>query len=305
MQASNPSAAPMTRLDYSLYGLVVLILGSTWIALRLQLGEVAPEVSVLWRFCAALMFMVPLVLIRKERLVFPLAMHLRFALLGSFLFSSNFIFFYYAGLTTPTGLLAVVFSLASIINLLLGAILARRRPSARLAIGGLIGAIGSGLMFAPQIIGQPFGYTAIQGLIYCLLGTLSFCAGNSVAASVQRSGVSVFSSAVWGMVYGVIGMAIFVAVKGGSFTIEWTLSYWSALIFLALFGSVIAFSSYLTLLGRIGAARASYSTVLYPVIALVLSTLLEGYQWTLHAVLGLGFVLLGNIVVLRNPTQKQ
>ncbi|NBQ38630.1 MAG: DMT family transporter [Alphaproteobacteria bacterium] len=301
MTSSNPSTVAMTRLDYTLYGLVVLIWGSTWIALRLQLGVVAPEVSVLWRFCVALVFMVPLVLIRKDRLIFPFAMHLRFALLGSLLFSSNFIFFYYAGLTTPTGLLAVVFSLASIINLLLGALLARKRPSTRLAIGGLIGAIGSGLMFAPQIIGQPFGYIAIQGLIYCLLGTLSFCGGNIIAASVQRRGVSVFSSALWGMVYGILGMAAFIALEGGSFTIEWTLPYWSALVFLAMFGSVIAFASYLTLLGRIGPARASYSTVLYPVIALVLSTALEGYQWTLPAILGLGFVLMGNVVVLRNP----
>ena len=96
-------------------------------------------------------------------------------------------------------------------------------------------------------------------------------------------------------------MAAFIALEGGSFTIEWTLSYWSALVFLAMFGSVIAFASYLTLLGRIGAARASYSTVLYPVIALVLSTALEGYQWTLPAIIGLGFVLMGNVVVLRNP----
>ena len=197
-----------------------------------------------------------------------------------------------------------MFSLASIINLLLGSVLARKRPSARLALGGLIGAMGSGLMFAPQIIDHPFGFAAMQGLMFSLLGTFSFCWGNVVAASIQRDGVSVFSSAVWGMVYGVIGTAAFVLLKGGHFTIEWTLSYWGALTFLAIFGSVIAFASYLTLLGRIGAPRAGYSTVLYPVIALFLSTLLEGYQWTAPAMIGLVFVLAGNVVVLRNPSHK-
>jgi drug/metabolite transporter (DMT)-like permease len=292
--------AAMTRLDYLLYTIVVLIWGSSWIALKLQLGPVAPEVSVLWRFSAALLILFPIVLIRRERLAFPLHLHLRFALIGSLLFSSNFIFFYYGGLTTPSGLLAVVFSLASIGNLLIGALLARKRPSARLAFGGLLGTLGSALMFAPQIMDHPFGWATLQGLVFCLLGTLSFCWGNVVAGSIQRSGVSVLSSTVWGMVYGVIGMTLFVLVEGGSFHFETTPSYIGSLIYLAIFGSVIAFISYLTLLGRIGAPRAGYSTVLYPVIALLLSTVLEDFHWTMPAFAGLFLVLVGNVVVLNN-----
>ena len=293
----------MTRLDYLLYGVVVLIWGSSWIALRMQLGAVEPEVSVLWRFALALSFMVVWALVKRERLAFPLAMHLRFMVLGSLLFSGNFVLFYYAGLTTPSGLLAVVFSLASIGNLMIGAALNRRWPSAKLALGGLIGALGSGLMFAPQIIGQEFGYHALIGLGFSISGTLCFCAGNVVAASVQRRDVSVLSSTVWGMVYGVLSLLIVILIEGKSLTMEWSVPYWSALVFLAFFGSVVAFSCYLTLLGRIGAARAGYSTVLFPVIALGLSTLLEGYEWTLPAIAGLGLVLVGNFIVLRGPAK--
>jgi drug/metabolite transporter (DMT)-like permease len=258
---------------------------------------------VLWRFCVALLILLPIVLIRRERLIFPLAMHLRFALVGSLLFSSNFIFFYYGGLTTPSGLLAVIFSLASVGNLLIGALIARKRPSARLALGGIIGTLGSGLMFAPQIIEHPFGLAAVQGLLFSLLGTLSFCWGNVVAGAIQSRGVSVLSSTLWGMVYGVIGMALFIFVEGGTFHFEWTLPYAGSLVFLAIFGSVIAFISYLTLLGRIGAPRAGYSTVLYPVIALLLSTVLEDFHWTLPSLAGLLCVLVGNVIVL-NTSRK-
>ena len=110
----------MTRLDYLLYGTVVLIWGSSWIALRMQLGAVEPEVSVFWRFALALSFMLIWALVKREPLAFPFALHRRFAALGALLFSGNFVFFYYGGLTTPSGLLAVIFSLASIVNLLIG-----------------------------------------------------------------------------------------------------------------------------------------------------------------------------------------
>ena len=294
----------MTRLDYLLYGTVVLIWGSSWIALRMQLGAVEPEVSVFWRFALALSFMLIWALVKREPLAFPFALHRRFAALGALLFSGNFVFFYYGGLTTPSGLLAVIFSLASIVNLLIGSALTRRWPSGKLALGGMIGAMGSGLMFAPQIIGQTFDYRALIGLGLSLFGTLCFCVGNVVAASVQRRNVSVLSSTVWGMVYGELSLLIVLLIERKPLTMAWTVPYWSALVFLSFFGSVVAFSCYLTLLGRIGAARAGYSTVLFPVIALALSTLLEGYQWTIPAVIGLGFVLIGNFIVLRGPSRQ-
>ncbi len=303
MTGKSPSPAVMTRLDYLLYGVVVLIWGSSWIALRMQLGTVAPEVSVLWRFAFALSFMLVWAIVKRERLSFPLAIHGRFAVLGALLFSSNFVLFYYGGLTTPSGLLAVIFSLASILNLMIGSALIRQWPSAKLALGGLIGAVGSGLMFAPQILGQEFGYSALIGLGFSILGTLCFCTGNVVAASLQRRNVSVLSSTVWGMAYGVMSLLLVIGIEGKRLTIEWTVPYWSALVFLAFFGSVVAFSCYLTLLGRIGAARAGYSTVLFPVIALGLSTLLEGYVWTLPAIAGLGLVVIGNFIVLRGPAK--
>ena len=106
------------------------------------------------------------------------------------------------------------------------------------------------------------------------------------------------------MVYGTVFMALFALLRGQSFAIDLTSAYLASLAYLALIGSVMAFACYLTLLGRIGADRAAYATVMFPVVALAVSTMLEGYRWTLPAFIGLAAVLAGNLLVLRAPKKS-
>jgi drug/metabolite transporter (DMT)-like permease len=75
-----------------------------------------------------------------------------------------------------------------------------------------------------------------------------------------------------------------------------------SLAYLAVFGSVVAFVSYLTMAGDIGADRAAYVGVVTPVVALALSTLLEGYHWTVPAVLGALLCLGGNVLILKKKS---
>lgn len=282
-----------------LYATVVFSWGVSWIALKAQLGVVAPEVSLLWRFVIAAAIMLAWVAARGERMRFPWRDHLRFAAAGAFLFSLNFTLFYYGGLTIPSGLLAVVFSLASITNLLLGALLLKQRPEARVALGGVIGVTGVALLYYPQIAGAGFDRAAAAGLGLCLVGTLSFSLGNIAAASLKDRGVPLLSANAWGMLYGVLVLLALSLVRGHDFQVEWTLPYLGGLLFLAIVSSVIAFASYVTLLRRIGPARAGYATVLFPIVALSVSTVVEGYVWTWPAIVGAGLALAGNVVVLR------
>ncbi len=103
------------------------------------------------------------------------------------------------------------------------------------------------------------------------------------------------------MLYGTLIMGAIALIRGDDFTPEWTLSYLGALVYLALFGSVIAFGAYFTLIGRIGASNAAYSTLLFPLVALTISTLFEGYVWHMNAVFGLVLILLGNLVMFARP----
>jgi len=299
----SPQAVRLTSRDWALYAATVFFWGTSWIALRAQLGVVAPEVSLLWRFLIAALVMVAWVKLRGESLRFSLPDHLRFAATGLFLFSLNFIMFYYGGLTIPSGLLAVVFSLASVFNLLLGAVLLKQPIEARVAVGGVVGFTGIGLLFWPQIAGAGYDTNALMGLGLCVAGTLSFCLGNMASTFVQRRGIPLLAANTWAMIYGVIVLGALSLVRGHAFIVEPTVKYLGSLLWLALAASVAAFACYLTLLRRIGAARAGYTTVLFPIVALAISTAVEGYVWTGLAVLGAACALFGNVIVLTRPAK--
>lgn len=292
------AANAMMPLDYGLYAMTLFAWGTSWLALKMQVGVVAPEVSVFWRFLFAAILMMGWVIASRRALRFAAADHLRFAGMGALIFSTNFVLFYYGAQHLPSGLLSVVFSLASIVNLFLGAVIFRQGISARVLTGGVLGACGIALMFWPQIAGAEINHEALIGLGFCVAGTFSFCLGNMLSASNQARGLSVVSANSWGMIYGAAFLALFAWAKGDAFVVEWTLPYLGGLAWLVVFSTVLAFACYLTLLGRIGSARAGYATVVFPVVALAISTVVEGYQWTPAALAGLVCVLSGNLFVL-------
>ena len=301
--ASKSSGRPrgFAPLDYALYAIAVLVWGLSWIALHYQVGEVAPEVSIVWRFVIAAPLMLAFAAWRGERLAFGLAEHAHFAALGAAIFSTNYALFYYAGATIASGLLSIVFSLAAIGNVVLGSLFFGTRIEARVVVGAVFGVLGVALMFYPELGGLRLEGGVLIGLALSLGGTLCFCLGNMLSLSAQRKGLPVFATIGWGMVYGVVVMAVVALLRGERFAIEWSATYLGGLLYLSVLGSVVAFGVYFTLLGRIGAARAGYSTVMYPVIALVASTFAENYRWSVLAVLGLAAVLAGNLLVLRAP----
>ncbi|PVB63132.1 DMT family transporter [Labrenzia sp. 011] len=297
--ALRRETAGFTPADYGLYATTVLAWGFSWIAMKGQVINVSPEVSVFWRFVLAAAVMMVWATARGHRMSFPFRDHLRFAGLGAFLFSTNFTLFYYGASYLPSGLLAVIFSTTSIFNLFLGLLLFGQRPNPLALTAGLAGFIGIGLMFWPQLAGAEFNSQAAIGLAFCVGGTLSFCFGNMLSADTQKRGIGVTPATAWGMVYGMVFLGIVSLLRGQSFAIEWSATYLGGLVYLAIIASVIAFASYLRLLGRIGSARAGYATVLFPVVALTLSTIFEGYHWTPLAIAGVLCVLGGNLIMLR------
>ena len=293
--------AQLSGLDIALYGGVTFAWGFTWLAQHYQVGVVAPEVSVLWRFVIAAPFMLAIAAIRGEQLRFPLRDHLWLALLGLTLFCTNFVLFYYAAQWITSGLLSVVFALASIINIVLGALLLGTPIDRRTVIGALLGVGGLAAMFYPQLAGTDLNSQMLIGIALSVAGTFSFCFGNMISARLQRRRLPIFATTGIGMIYGACFIAMFAAFSGHAFIIEPTARYVISLLYLGLIGSVLAFTCYLTLLGRIGADRAAYATVMFPVVALAVSTAFEGYRWTLPAVLGVVAVLAGIVLALRAP----
>lgn len=304
---STPPAAPRTAArhhafeprDYGLYVLTVIAWSLSWFAIRLQVGTVPNEVNLVWRFGIATVMMFAWVIASGRRIRFPLRDHVRFAALGVLMFSTNFLLFYYGAGYLVSGLLSVVFSLASVVNILLAAIVLGERPSPRVLAGGLLGFCGIALMFAPEIAAHGLSGRTMIGLALCVAGTFSFCLGNQVSAAGLRANLPLIPMTAWGMVYGTLFSALLAVLLGRPFIFEPTPAYVGSLLFLAVISTVVAFSAYLTLLSRIGPARAGYSTVMFPIFALLVSTVMEGYQWSVYAFAGLVFVALGNVLVIR------
>ncbi|MEG0052601.1 MAG: DMT family transporter [Comamonas sp.] len=282
-----------------LYALVVLIWGSTWIALKMQLGSVPIEISIAYRFgLAALVLFAWLVLSRQWKVPRGPAVP-RVLAQGLCLFSLNFVCFMHASETLTSGLAAVVFSSASIWNALLARLLYGRRLAPHVLAGSSLGLAGLVILFWPELAqGQ---HASWQGLAWALGGTLCFSCGNMLSASLQNLGYKSLQTNAWGMLAGTLLLVVYALMAGLPWTFDTRPGYTAALLYLALPGSVIAFTAYLTLVGRLGPEKAAYATVLFPIVALNISALVEGYAWTGSGLLGLALVMAGNVLVFKPP----
>lgn len=287
----------MTIQDYFLYAVMVFGWSTSWIMLKQQLGVVAPEVSLFWRYLASTLLMFVLSVLMKQRLRYKARDHLRFLALGLCLFSANFLLFYYAGNHGASGLLAVVFSTASLIIVLMVALISRRMPKWMHVVATITGISGVLLLYLPELRASE---TALVSLSLCLFGTLFFSTGNLISAATQRAGLPVMGASTWGMAYGAGLLGLFSLANGSPFIIEFTPIYLLSLAWLVVISSVITFACYLTLIGRIGPGRAGYATVMFPAFALLISTAFESYQWTAFAFFGLALVVTGNIIMVRS-----
>jgi len=285
-----------------LYATTVLIWGLTWFAISLQLGAVPVEQSIAYRFAlaSAVLFLVLVVLRKKHRL--PGRAHLRLLAQGVCLFSLNFICFYFATDKIPSGLVSVVFSLATIFNVVNNRIFFREPVSLKAVFGGFLGLAGLALLIVPTL--QTKGSENVEiilGLLLAFCGTYCFSLGNMIGKWNAKNNVETVTGNAYAMFYGAVLLIGFAGFRGQPFTIELSVEYIGALLYLAIPGSVIGFTTYLSLVGRIGPEKAAYTTVLFPVIALTISTLFEGYVLNMAATAGLLIVIAGNIIVF-SPT---
>jgi drug/metabolite transporter (DMT)-like permease len=281
-----------------LYIVTVAIWGSSWLAITYQLGTVAPEASIIYRFLLAAAILMGWCILRGLRLRFSLKEHLFMGLQGVLLFSINYVIFYFATMHLTSGLVAVAFSTIVIMNIGFGALLLGMPIRPRVALAALLGLGGLVLVFWSDIAAFNLGSGGLTGLGLSLIATASASLGNVTSARNQRAGIPVIEGNAFGMVYGAL-FTFFIALgRGVPFTFDFRPAYLISLFYLALFATVIGFGSYLTLLGRIGADRAAYVSVVFPLVALALSTLFEGFQWTTPAVAGVALILIGNLLVL-------
>jgi drug/metabolite transporter (DMT)-like permease len=290
--------------NLGLYLASVLIWGSTWIAITYQLGVVPPSVSVAYRFALASTILLVWCVLKSLPLSFRREDHAAMALQGALLFGTNYVLVYLSECHIPSGLTALIFCTMVFWNML-GARLFFGTPlTLRGLVGAALGVAGVGLVFAPELTVFSRGENSLLGLTFGLASALSASLGNLMAARNQRAGLPVVQQNAFGMLYGALLVALWSFVTGQTFVFEHSAAYVVSLVYLALFGSVFAFGAYLTLLGRIGAERAGYTTVAIPIVAILISTIFESFQWHALTFVGVALCIVGNVLVLRKSARK-
>jgi drug/metabolite transporter (DMT)-like permease len=280
------------------YAVTCLIWGSTWLAITFQLGVVPPEASIVYRFALAALVLMVYAAVRRLPMRFTARQHGFMALQGMFLFSLNYILVYLAEQNLTSGLVAIIFSMLILCNVLLGALFLRNPIRPRVVLGGVVGVAGLALVFWPELGSLAAGGVWRLGVVLSLAAVISASVGNIVSARNQRSGLPVVQTNAFGMAYGALVTLLIALARGVDFTFEPTPAYVVSLLYLAVFGSVIAFGTYLTLIGRMGVDRAAYIGVVFPLVALLLSILFEGLSLGVLGLVGVALVAAGNVLVL-------
>lgn len=278
------------------------IWGSTWIVIRDQLGEVPPQWSVAYRFIIAAAVMAAVALWRRESLKLGRPMAIAAAFLGLAQFSINFNAVYLAEQHITSGVVATFFALLLIPSTLLAWAFLGHRPTGRFLLSSLVAIAGITMLFVHEFrqhSAQP--RELVAGLGFTLAGMIGASAANVFQARPKVQRFPLFSLLAWSMGFGAaFDIALALALAGPP-VVELRAGYWLGLLYLAIPASVLTFSLYYPVVRKIGPAKAAYSSVLVPVIAMAFSTWLEGYRWTWLAAAGAMLALAGMIGALSRP----
>jgi drug/metabolite transporter (DMT)-like permease len=290
--------------NFILFSIPALIWGSTGLAIKYQLGVVDPLVSVVYRFLLAAIILFAYCSLRGMNLRYSIKQHFFIALQGLLLFGVNYWLVYLAEIHLESGLVAVLFSTIVFLNIINGAIFLKSKIRLNVLSSSLIGFIGIALVFKDQLFGFTFSNVESFALLLAGVSAVTASFGNITSAYNQKNKLPVIQTNAFGMLYGSLLMLLLALVTRKSFNFDFSLPYLSSLLYLAVFGSIIAFSSYLSLLGKIGADKAAYVTLVFPIIALILSTIFESYLWDVYAIIGVILITSGNFMILKRKRVK-
>ncbi len=285
-----------------LYLTPLFIWGSTWLVITLQLGKVEPLVSVVYRFFFASLIAFVFLKIRREKTGYGPADHFFMALQGILLFGVNYWFVYVAEGVVSSGLVALIFSVIVFFNSINGALFLKEKIRTEVIFGGLIGVSGIALLFIDELSSISFSKEKILNYLLAFAGAYIASLGNIISLFNQRRKIPVLHSNSFGMLYGSIFMAIIVVISGMPVTIDMSFKYISSLLYLSIFGSIIAFYAYVTVIGRIGADKAANVVLAAPVLALILSSIFEKISFTPLMIAGVLLVMAGNFIALRKKS---
>lgn len=284
--------------NFFLFSIPALIWGTTWYAIKFQLGTVNPLLSVAYRFAIAGILLLIICRILKLNLKFSLKSHFFILLQGLSLFSINYWLVYFAELNLTSGLVAIVFSLIIFLNIFFNSVILKAALRKEVLIGGILGFIGTLIVFKNEFQTFSLSDKNFYALILCLISVVLASLGNITSAYNQKKNLPVIQTNAFGMTYGAVFTFIVALIAGKEFNFDLSSSYIISLVYLALLGSIVAFGMYLKLIGNIGPDRAAYIILVVPLIAIIVSILFEDYTLHKSAIIGVALLISGNFMAM-------
>ena len=288
-----------------LFTIPALIWGSTWYVITFQLGSVDPLMSVTYRFALAGIIFLLYCKIRSKSLSFPFKVHLRIALQGVLLHGLNYWLVYQSEEYLTSGLVAVGFSLIIFFNMVFGSFFLKQPIVPKVFIGALFGVLGTMVIFRRELMAFNVADGSIAGMVLLVGSVIIASLGNVTSGYNSKLKIPVTQSTAFAMLYGSIAMFIAGLVLNKPLTIDWSTDYIFSLAYLVIFGSIIAFNMYLTLISKIGAGKAAYTIVVVPIVAVIISTIFEGFIVTEYTIIGMLMLIIGNVFALYKKKQPK
>jgi len=276
----------------------------TWYLIKFQFGVVDPLISIFYRFFIASVIVFIFLILSKKKMSFNLQQHLSFLLLGVTLFSLNYIFFYLANTYLISGIVTIAFSTILIMNILGERIYFKIKSSKETLFAAGFGIVGILIIFGNELLNFKLEDKTHIGIILSFIATFWASTGNLIHQKNSKDKIPFIQSIAYGMLYGSLFTLIVAKFRGAEIIFDNSISYILSFLYLSIIGSVVAFYLYLKLLENIGSARAGYIGVIMPIIALIISTIFEGLQWTNNLIFGLPVLIFGCVLILNQKSKK-
>lgn len=290
----NPSI-----LDIAAVAICALVWGATWFTITLQLGVVDPVVSLVYRFTAASLVLGLWALCRREPVKLTSSQHAAAAGVGIFMFATDYALTYAAELRIVSGLVALIFATLAFVNLVIFRVLLGHHAPPHAWLAAAVGASGVALLSWSEIAQSRLDSGTVIGLALAFGAVFFSGIGNVFAYRGEQAGAPLTASTAWAMAYGALALALYATVTGKHWAFEPTPRYVLSLCYLALVGSVLAFTLYFGVARRRGYTMASYILALTPLLAMLMSSLFEGKRWPPVTLAGVVLVLWGQWQLLR------
>ena len=225
--------------------------------------------------------------------------HAALALFGLLMYSVGYLFVYRAQEHVASGLVAVGYSAGPLLAMFGMRLVFGQPITARMTLGALLGIAGVAIVYAPELGSANHRGSVALGALFTVAAVLVTTSGNLVAHHNHEQKLVGWPTMAWSMAYGGLASLAAALAFGERLTFDWSPGYVISLLYLVVFGSILAFAGFLELLGRIGATRASYVGVMVPIVALLISALFENFVWHPLTALGVAMSVAGNVLVLR------